>query len=72
MACTVAPEGADNDQKRRADLSDMNRSKWVAIGCGIGAGALAVTALVTYLVNSGAEESKTAVSLSPFGLGVKF
>ena len=52
----------------------MNRSKWIAVGCGIGAGALAVTALVTYLLNSGTEESKsnTTVSLSPFGLGVKF
>jgi hypothetical protein len=52
----------------------MNRSKWIAVGCGIGAGALAVTALVTYLLNSGAEENKsnTTVSLSPFGLGVKF
>jgi flagellar basal body-associated protein FliL len=66
--------GSNNDLKRRADLSDMNRSKWIAIGCGIGAGALAVTALVTYLLNSGAEESKskTTVSPSPFGLGVKF
>jgi PEGA domain len=65
---------SDSNQKRMADLSDMNRSKWVAIGCGIGAGALAVTALVTYLLNSGAEESKsnTAVSLSPLGLGAKF
>jgi len=66
--------GSANDQKRRADLSDMNRSKWIAIGCGIGAGALAVTALVTYLLNSGTEENKsnTTVSLSPFGLGVTF
>jgi flagellar basal body-associated protein FliL len=65
---------SDDDQKRRADLSDMNRSKWVAIGCGIGAGALAATALVTYLLKPGAGENKsnTTVSLSPFGLGVKF
>ncbi len=65
---------SDDDQKRRADLSDMNRSKWIAVGCGIGAGALAVTALVTYLLNSGAEENKSnaTVSLSPLGLGVKF
>jgi hypothetical protein len=65
---------SDDDQKRRVDLSDMNRSKWIAVGCGIGAGALAVTALVTYLLNSGAEENKsnTTVSLSPFGLGAKF
>jgi hypothetical protein len=33
---------------------------------------LAVTALVTYLLDSGGEESKTTVALSPFGLGVKF
>jgi hypothetical protein len=35
---------------------------------------LAVTALVTYLLDSNGEESKskTAVSVSPFGLGVKF
>ena len=65
---------SDDDQKRRADLSDMNRSKWIAVGFGIGAGALAVTALVTYLLNSAVEENKsnTTVSLSPFGLGVKF
>jgi hypothetical protein len=65
---------SDDDQKRRADLNDMNRSKWIAIGCGIGAGALAVTALVTYLLNSGAGDgkSKTTVSLSPFGLGATF
>ena len=66
--------GLQNDQRRRADISDMDRSKWIAVGCGIGAGALAVTALVTYLLNSDAGESKskTTVSLSPFGLGVKF
>lgn len=54
--------------------SAVEQSQWVAIGCGIGAGALAVTALVTYLVDSGADESKskTTVSMSPFGLGVKF
>ena len=53
-------------------MSDVNRSKWLAVGCGIGAGVLAVTALVTYLLDSNGEESKTAVSVSPFGLGVTF
>ena len=54
--------------------SDVQRSEWTAIGCGIGAGALAVTALVTYLHNPGTEENKsnTTISLSPFGLGVEF
>jgi hypothetical protein len=54
--------------------SAVQRSEWTAIGCGIGAGALAVTVLVTYLLDSGADESKsnTKVSLSPFGVGVRF
>ena len=62
------------NSKRAADSNDVNRSKWIAVGCGIGAGALAVTALVTYLLDSDGEESKskTAVSVSPFGLGVTF
>jgi hypothetical protein len=71
---TNPTDRSNDDSKRRADLSDMNRSKWIAVGFGIGAGALAATALVTYLLNSGAEENKSnaTVSLSPFGLGVKF
>jgi flagellar basal body-associated protein FliL len=62
---------ANHDSAANA-ANKVQRSQWIAIGCGIGAGALAVTALVTYLLNSGAEESKTTVSLSPFGLGVQF
>jgi hypothetical protein len=50
----------------------MNRSKWIAIGSGIGAGTLAVTALVTYLLDFRREETQTTVALSPLGLGVKF
>jgi flagellar basal body-associated protein FliL len=63
-----------NYDSANSALSDVQRSEWIAIGCGIGAGALAVTALATYLLNSDAEDShsKTTVSLSPFGLGVKF
>ena len=66
--------GADDDQRRRAALSDMDRSKWIAIGCGIGAGALAVTALATYFHHTGTEDgkNKTTVSLSNFGLGATF
>jgi hypothetical protein len=62
------------ESKRETAMNDVNRSKWIAVGCGIGAGVLAVTALVTYLLDSNGEESKskTAVSVSPFGLGVKF
>ncbi len=54
--------------------SDVQRSEWTAIGCGIGAGALAVTAVVTYLPKPGTEEHKsnTTISLSPFGLAAKF
>ncbi|MGA7740216.1 MAG: PEGA domain-containing protein [Polyangia bacterium] len=54
--------------------SDVQRSEWTAIGCGIGAGALAVTAVVTYLLKPGTEEHKsnTTISLSPFGLAAKF
>ena len=64
---------ANHDSAANA-ANKVQRSQWIAIGCGIGAGALAVTALVTYLLNSGAEEStsKTTVLLSPFGLGVEF
>jgi PEGA domain len=63
-----------NYDKASNARADVQRSEWTAIGCGIGAGALAVTALVTYLLNSGTEENKsnTTVSLSPFGLGVEF
>ena len=53
---------------------NVQRSSHIAIGCGIGAGVLAVTALVTYLLDSDGEgsKSKTAVSVSPSGLGVTF
>jgi flagellar basal body-associated protein FliL len=61
-------------EKATKAAADVNRSQWIAIGCGIGAGALAVTALVTYLLDSNGEESKSraAVSVSPFGLGITF
>jgi hypothetical protein len=62
---------ANHDSAANA-ANKVQQSGWIAIGCGIGAGALAVTALVTYLLNPSAEESKTTVSLSPFGLGVRF
>jgi len=60
------------DAKRRAAIKNMNRSAGIAIGCGIGAVALAVTALVAYLRDSGGDASKTTMSFSPFGLGVAF
>jgi hypothetical protein len=63
---------AADDSKRRAAIDNLNRSGLVAIGCGIGAGALAVTAILTYLFNPSGEERKTTVSLSPVGLGVRF
>ena len=65
---------AQDDAKRRSIIDDMNRSSGIAIGCGIAAGVLAVTAAVAYLVDhrSKAEGSKPSVSLSPVGLGVRF
>ncbi len=71
-ASTPPAEIATDMSKRAAASNDLNRSKWIAVGCGIGAGALAVTALVTYLLDSGGGDSKTAVSVSPFGIGVTF
>ena len=62
---------ANHDSAANA-ANKVKQSGWIAIGCGIGAGALAVTALVTYLLNPSAAESKTTVSLSPFGVGVSF
>jgi hypothetical protein len=66
-----SPSQMNYDKAKNAG-DDVRRSGWIAIGCGIGAGALAVTALVTYLLDAGGGESKTTLSLSPFGLGVKF
>ena len=65
---------AQDDAKRRSVIDDMHRSSSIAIVCGIGAGALAATAIVSYLIDSGADESKrdATVSMSPFGVGVKF
>ena len=65
---------AQDDAQRRSIRDDMNRSSGIAIGCGIGAGALAVTAAVAYLVDrrSKAEGSTPSLSLSPAGLGVRF
>jgi hypothetical protein len=62
----------ENYDKANRAAADVRRSGNIAIGCGIGAGVLAVTALVIYLLDSDGEESKTAVSVSPFGLGVTF
>jgi hypothetical protein len=63
-----------NYDKANNTAADVRRSGNIAIGCGIGAGALAVTALVTYLLDSddGENKSKAAVSVSPFGIGVTF
>jgi hypothetical protein len=57
-----------------AALNDANRYGDIAVGCGIGAGALAVTALVAFLADPGEQksESTTRVSLSPLGVGVSF
>ena len=64
----------EDDAKRRSSLDDMRRSDRIILGCGIGAGALAVTAVVAYFLDhrSKADESKTSVSVSPYGLGVRF
>jgi tetratricopeptide (TPR) repeat protein len=61
-----------DDAKRRAVLDDMHSSSSIAIVCGIGAGALATTALVTYLVDSGSKAGESSVALSPTGIGVRF
>jgi len=61
-----------DDTKRRATLDDMHRSSSIAIVCGIGAGALAAAALVTYLVDSGSKSGEGSIALSPTGIGVRF
>jgi tetratricopeptide (TPR) repeat protein len=62
------------DPQAQIALNDANRYGDIAIGCGIGAGALAVTALVAFLADSSEDKSgrTTSVSLSPFGVGVRF
>jgi tetratricopeptide (TPR) repeat protein len=68
------PSNTEKRDNASRTAADVRRSDNIAIGCGIGAGVLAVTALVTYLLDSddGANKSKTTVSVSPFGLGVTF
>jgi len=63
---------AQDDTKRRSLSDDMRRSSRIAIGCGIGAGALAVTALITYFVDSQSRPGEASVALSPGGIGVRF
>jgi hypothetical protein len=62
----------EDDTKRRGFADDMRLSAGIAIGCGIAAGALAATALVTYLVDSRTTSSESSVSFSPNGFGVRF
>lgn len=61
-----------DDAKRKGILDDMNRSSSIAIVCGIGAGALAATAIVSYLVDSGSKAGESSVAVSPAGIGVRF
>jgi hypothetical protein len=63
---------AQDDTKRRSLSDDMTRSNRITIGCGIGAGALAVTAVITYLVDSRSKPGESSVALSPAGIGVRF
>jgi PEGA domain. len=65
--------GQDVRDNRDAVGNELTRDSRIALGCGIGAGALAVTALVAYLIDSsdkGAEHA--SVSLSGTGLNVSF
>jgi hypothetical protein len=60
---------------RDSAASQTREARNIAIGCGIGAAALVLTAGITYwlgLEDKPASESKTTVSLSPFGLAVGF
>lgn len=60
-------------QKRNAAKSDTQSASNVAIGCGIAAAALAVTAGVTYWIGrDSAQDTGGRVSLSPFGLTASF
>ena len=56
---------------RDAVGDEVVRDNWIAIGCGIGAGALAVTALVAYLIDRGdGGADKSRISLSAMGLNL--
>lgn len=62
-------------QKRDAARSDTQSASNIAIGCGIAAAALAVTAGVTYWLgrDSGQDTApSTAIHITPFGLAAAF
>ena len=62
-------------QKRDAARSDVQSASHVAIGCGIAAAALAITAGVTYWLGQDREQDagkRATVSVSPFGLTAAF
>jgi hypothetical protein len=62
-------------QKRDAARSDVQSASHVAIGCGIAAAALAITAGVTYWLGQDREQDagkRATVSVSPFGLTATF
>jgi len=60
-------------EKRNAAKSDTQSASNIAIGCGIAAAALAVTAGITYwLGRDHGQEATSNVSLSPFGLSASF
>ena len=72
-----ANTGSEQSKANRdAAAADTLRDGKIAVGCGIAAGALAVTALVAFLVDPSAEPADAAprntVSLSPRGLQVVF
>ena len=66
--------GDPNVRANRDAVGDeVKRDNWIAIGCGIGAGALAVTALVAYLIHGSDKGTDHArVSLSATGFNVSF
>jgi hypothetical protein len=59
-------------EKRDAAKADTQTARGIAIGCGIGAAALAVTAVVTYWLGRDSGEDTRRGSLSPFGLSAAF
>lgn len=63
---------AQDDADRRSAIADAKSDGRIAIGCGIGAGLLAVTAVAAFIADSPDEKSPPALSLSPMGLRFSF
>jgi hypothetical protein len=61
----------DDDRNRRAALHNAQTVGYAAMGCGVGAGVLAATALAAFIIDAGDDGAKQASRISLTAAGIR-